>query len=305
MKTKKKKINVSKQELEDLYLNQGLSTRDIAKIFDVCQTTIRRWLAKYDIATRTSIEGKQTKAYKEKSKQINKQISKTLTQYYKESGHILIQKCIVCGKEFEVIASKPKQTCSNECLKIYLNTTHPKHVAKLKSQVCKICGLPVNRGQKYCPECSKLRRQELAEQLKNRITVKCDNCGKEIERTPSTLHKHNYCSVECMAKHYSESEMFAGENSASWTGGKRHYTGNWTKQRNLARERDNYTCQLCGVTESEWHKQMDVHHIINYRYFEDKKEANQLDNLVCLCNLCHSFVHSNSNTDKKFIKDKI
>lgn len=32
--------------------------------------------------------------------------------------------------------------------------------------------------------------------------------------------------------------------------------------------------------------------------------ANQLDNLICLCHSCHSFVHSNSNIDKLFIKDK-
>lgn len=69
----------------------------------------------------------------------------------------------------------------------------------------------------------------------------------------------------------------------------------------LARKRDNYTCQLCGVHEEEWHKQMDVHHIINYREFEDKDEANQLDNLVCLCNKCHSFVHSNLNTNYIYI----
>ena len=104
-----------------------------------------------------------------------------------------------------------------------------------------------------------------------------------------------------MSKYYSE--HYTGENSPTWKGGKRHYRGRWLFWRNKARERDNYTCQLCGVTENEWHKEMDVHHIKNYRLFKDKEQANQLNNLVCLCNKCHSFVHSNNNTEKIFIEE--
>lgn len=295
-----KKVNVTKDELFDLYINQGLSTRDIATKFNIGQTTVRRYLVKYEIPTRTSMEGKATSAYQQKLTKIKSQISETLHKHNENTGHILTKTCIICGTEFQTIASKEKITCSKECLKKHLSIINTKN-----SRICQICGVEIKRGQKYCPECSKIKRKELSENQKKRITVQCSYCGKNIERTPSTLHNLNYCSVECMSKHYSESEMFTGENNVRWTGGKRHYTGNWLKCRNLARKRDNYTCQICGVTEMDWHKQMDVHHIINYNLFEDKTEANKLDNLVCLCNLCHSYVHSNTNKNKLFIKDKI
>ena len=45
--------------------------------------------------------------------------------------------------------------------------------------------------------------------------------------------------------------------------------------------------------------------IRNYRYFDNKTQANQIDNLVCLCNKCHSFVHSKQNVNKIYIDDKI
>jgi hypothetical protein len=39
-----------------------------------------------------------------------------------------------------------------------------------------------------------------------------------------------------MAKHYSQ--LYTGENSPTWKGGKRHYFGNWADARRKARERD-------------------------------------------------------------------
>ena len=39
-----------------------------------------------------------------------------------------------------------------------------------------------------------------------------------------------------MSKHYSQ--LYTGENSPTWKGGKRHYFGNWADARRKARERD-------------------------------------------------------------------
>ena len=138
-----------------------------------------------------------------------------------------------------------------------------------------------------------------------RTETKCAYCGKTLYVIPSRIRDHEflYCNFECMAKDYER--RFSGENSPTWKGGKRHYKGGWLKARDKARERDNYICQICGITEEEQGFQMDVHHIVNYRLFEDKKEANNLSNLVCLCHKCHRFVHSNLNTKNLYIKDKI
>lgn len=116
-------------------------------------------------------------------------------------------------------------------------------------------------------------------------------------------HKYCYCDMECMSKHYAE--IYSGENSPTWKGGKgHHYIGNFYHQRNKARNRDNYKCQLCGITEDEYGQQMSVHHIILYRHFKNKDEANELNNLICLCEKCHRFVHSNLNINNIFLKDK-
>lgn len=70
-----------------------------------------------------------------------------------------------------------------------------------------------------------------------------------------------------------------------WSGDHNIYGKNWDKQRQLARERDHYTCQICGVLEKE--KAHDVHHKIAFRNFKDSLQANQLENLITLCPSCH------------------
>ena len=106
-----------------------------------------------------------------------------------------------------------------------------------------------------------------------------------------------------MGKHYSV--IYSGENSPTWKGGKsRHYIGGFWTARNIVRERDNYYCQRCEITEDEYGQQMSVHHIINYREFDDKNKANYIDNLIFLFDSCHRFVHSKANTEQLFIQHK-
>ena len=60
-------------------------------------------------------------------------------------------------------------------------------------------------------------------------------------------------------------------------------TAEWQRKKNKILERDNYTCQICGDTESA----MQVHHI-SYKHCNGKA-YNALDNeLITLCPTCHS-----------------
>ena len=70
-----------------------------------------------------------------------------------------------------------------------------------------------------------------------------------------------------------------------WTNAPNDYGPNWQKQRDLARARDGFRCQICGVPEgaNEHH----VHHKIPFRMFESAEQANQLVNLITVCNSCH------------------
>jgi transposase len=51
-----KKYKPGNDELYELYINQGLSTVEIGKIYDFHDVTVGRWLKKYDIPIRTTAE---------------------------------------------------------------------------------------------------------------------------------------------------------------------------------------------------------------------------------------------------------
>lgn len=55
-----------------------------------------------------------------------------------------------------------------------------------------------------------------------------------------------------------------------------------TRVQRLARERDDYTCQICG---SKLHAA--GHHIMDYQYGGSAEE----DNIITLCRSCHNKVH--------------
>ena len=75
-----------------------------------------------------------------------------------------------------------------------------------------------------------------------------------------------------------------------WSNTPNNYGVNWPKQRNLARARDGFSCQLCG--EAEGTKEHHVHHKIPFRMFELAEQANNLANLITLCNSCHRKVET-------------
>jgi DEAD/DEAH box helicase domain-containing protein len=70
-----------------------------------------------------------------------------------------------------------------------------------------------------------------------------------------------------------------------WSNAPNDYGSTWPRQRDLARVRDGFRCQLCGEPEGE--KAHHVHHKIPFRMFETAQQANQLANLITLCNSCH------------------
>lgn len=70
-----------------------------------------------------------------------------------------------------------------------------------------------------------------------------------------------------------------------WSAAPINYGSNWDSQRKLARQRDNYVCVNCGRREGALPHH--VHHKIPFRQFSSYLLANQLDNLVTLCPVCH------------------
>ena len=82
-----------------------------------------------------------------------------------------------------------------------------------------------------------------------------------------------------------------GEKAPNWQGGKSFepYSVDWIETlRRSIRERDKYTCQLCGKQQGD--RAFDIHHI-DY----DKMNSNP-NNLITLCRCCHL----KTNHNRKF-----
>ena len=70
-----------------------------------------------------------------------------------------------------------------------------------------------------------------------------------------------------------------------WSNDPNQYGSNWPQQKDRARQRDDFTCQICGLQEDG--RAHDVHHITPFRQFASHKEANRLQNLITLCPADH------------------
>jgi DEAD/DEAH box helicase domain-containing protein len=76
-----------------------------------------------------------------------------------------------------------------------------------------------------------------------------------------------------------------------WSNAPNRYGPNWATQRDLARQRDEYRCRICGALENG--RSHHVHHLTPFRAFSSYLEANQLANLITVCPSCHRRVEAN------------
>ena len=133
--------------------------------------------------------------------------------------------------------------------------------------------------------------------------VPCCKCGKVVYRHRYRLlnTKKFYCSLECQKEDIGIHFKNIVRND-KWIEGIRigvtkyfreegipegDYVSFTRQLKDRARVRDNFICQLCGVPELEYTKKLDCHHI------DYNKKNSSLDNLVCLCNKCHSKTNFN------------
>jgi len=70
-----------------------------------------------------------------------------------------------------------------------------------------------------------------------------------------------------------------------WSNAPNDYGPDWFAIRTLVRQRDRFTCQVCGVEERD--RAHHVHHITPFREFRSAEQANRLENLITLCPSCH------------------
>ena len=102
------------------------------------------------------------------------------------------------------------------------------------------------------------------------------------------------------------SESRIGEKNWNWQGGKtvEIYPSEWTKTLKLAiRQRDNFTCQKCGITEKEHLEKFSRVLCVNHIDF-DKTNCDP-KNLNTLCNKCNPSVNFNREYWTDYFQQKI
>lgn len=180
---------------------------------------------------------------------------------------------------------------------------------KLVISVCTMCSddYKVSKHQmhlyKTCSKyCSKLMSVKM--RLKG-IYVQCDMCDKLMWVEPKKFKsKNHFCSKSC-DNMYRKHVKPLGTHRKTDINRKKYYGANWLEQARLARERDNYICKDCGISQSLYGKMLSVHHIIPFVYFNTYTEANRLTNLVSICEPCHRIRHSGKNHPLHYNKDKL
>lgn len=173
------------------------------------------------------------------------------------------------------------------------------------------------KGQKQCKNCG---RKNGNEKHKKRVIVKCDYCGKNIERTIGKMvYEKYFCDLKCKGKWKSlqmkgnkinEGRFLTDDikkkiskaNKGRLSGSNNpNYNPEMTdEERERGRKilgyqefikevykRDNYTCQKCGDNKGG---NLVAHHLNGYDTF--KEQRTDVNNGVTLCNVCHKEFHS-------------
>jgi len=211
-------------------------------------------------------------------------------------------KCEYCGIEFIVTKGRrkdPVRFCSRSCYDKYREESRP---------LCDHCGKRVKAGYQkkakrhYCsPEC-----RAIGMKPKPRP---CINCGAMMVPVKYNSSAGRFVAYDagktCSAKCHNEwirnneerkekiSKAFTGSKHPNWQGGKSafnkscHRGPGWERIARKVRERDGNICQICGKTEDENGRALDVHHIIPYHNLNNHRKANMMKNLITLCKSCH------------------
>jgi len=268
-------MNITKEQLQKLYWEDGLSTRAIAKKLGCSQPTVRLKMIEFDIPRRTYKDNPTpVKKGEPMLEHQRKAISKALKKYYAKyprpsgsdcpawkGGKVTVY-CTICGTPKKVIPARLKATKHFFCGK--------EHFAQWVSNRMK--------GERV-----------------ERIDTTCGYCGKPLRVRRKRLEASKSGLVFCSTQHASlwYGENIRGKDNWNWKGGYEPYYGpDWAEQRRKALERDDYACQVCGNAEIE-ERELSAHHIIPFREFgrERYKEANHFSNLLTVCNSCHGQLH--------------
>lgn len=190
--------------------------------------------------------------------------------------------CEICGCKFEALQKRVEKGgakyCSKKCMGVGARDNYIVSCSNCEKSFKTTKYKYVNREKFFCS-------RACFRQYAPPIERNCLSCGKSILVQQYKVKRNQglYCSKAC----YGLSER--AENNYKWKGGGKVYYGeNWVTQRKLTRERDGGICQICHRKPNRGERRFAVHHIKPFRSFNgDWESANQLSNLIVLCDQCH------------------
>jgi 5-methylcytosine-specific restriction enzyme A len=209
-----------------------------------------------------------------------------ISEINKERKYFIIE-CEVCGKHFEQQArlykkSKWKNRChTHRRLLIEVNDKYVipkrKNTAVQKNRNCKDCKKPIWQGSTRCKSCAQKGYSKSGEKI---ISKYCKKCGIKISRQAK-----KYC-LKCW--NLTQDKGLSRERT------KFTLSIEWKNVRIDCFNRDNYTCQHCGIKNSRGlgkTVKLNAHHI---KYYREAPELRlELRNLITVCESCHYKIHAN------------
>ena len=128
---------------------------------------------------------------------------------------------------------------------------------------------------------------------------KCISCSKINNQLAKGYH-HTKETKEILRQHSS------GKNNTNWKGGisDNPYPKIFNKElKEQIRNRDNYTCQNCGMTEEE--HLIVIGNILSVHHIDYNKENCKKNNLITTCLQCNVRANYNRKQWKKFYQEKM
>lgn len=194
-----------------------------------------------------------------------------------------MKKCIDCKIEIHKKSIRCKKCAAKERTKIPEKCSRYEDGRSLKEYYCLDCGKQITYPNKRCIVCSKI--------------------GKN---NPFSGKHHTENTKKHLSQIRIERRIAKGNKNPNWHGGTEFapYPFEFNEQlKEQIRNRDNYTCQNCGMTEEEHlivkGQILTVHHI-DY----NKKNCKET-NLITVCDSCNTRANFNRDYWLDFYSSKL
>ncbi len=162
---------------------------------------------------------------------------------------------------------------------------------KTHNNRCVDCNKKIVFKARRCKNCANKGKLNPAYTTGIRVNgKKCTSCGKDI-------HYGNNLCKKCY------NTTIVGKGNPNWKNGKSFlpYSPQFNEAlKNYIRERDNYTCRLCGMSQIKHLKKysckLPIHHVNYDKACKDGRK------LISLCHKCNGKVNSNRKYWKRYFE---